>query len=170
MAEYVTEFLRNYFSPELVVFIISMLPILELRGGLVAASLLSVPWQNATIITVIGNVLPIPFILLFIKQVLAFLSRHGPIKKIAAHFVDKAKTKGAEMMGKYPRRIQLGLFLFVAIPLPGTGAWTGSLIAAFLGISIKRSAPPICLGVLGAAVIMLIVSYIILPFFTGLAQ
>ncbi len=167
MAETVTGFLNQYLSSELVVFIISMLPILELRGGLVAASLLGVPWQQAAFICIIGNILPIPFILLFVRKVLDYLQTLKPFRNMAAKFKDKAHSKGAAMMQQHPRRIQLALFLFVAIPLPGTGAWTGSLIAAFLGVKIRRSLPAICLGVLGASLIMLTVSYVI-PYWIGL--
>lgn len=167
MAERVTELLQNYLSPELVVFIISMLPILELRGGLIAASLLGVPWKTATVISIIGNMLPIPFILLFIRQFLKLLKRFQPFRGLVRWLEEKAHRKGAELMQQHPRSVQIGLFLFVAIPLPGTGAWTGSLIAAFLGLKIERSAPPIGLGVLGAAVIMLVVTYVI-PTLTGL--
>lgn len=160
MAQRLTAFLRKYISPELVVFIISMLPILELRGGILAASILDLPWFKAAIICIIGNIIPVPFIILLIERILKFLKDHGPIKKLATVIWDKGTTQGARMMEKYPQRIQLGLFLFVAIPLPGTGAWTGSLIAALLGISPKRSAPVICLGVLSACVIMLGLCYL----------
>jgi len=161
MLESITLFLDRYLSPELVIFLISMLPILELRMGLVAAALLDVPVLPATAICVIGNILPIPIILLFVKKVLLFLRSHGPIKRLAAKFINIAMTKGGEIMKKYPRQVQLGLFLFVAIPLPGTGAWTGSLIAAFLGIDLRKAFPPICLGVLGAGTSMLVITYFV---------
>jgi uncharacterized membrane protein len=160
MAETVTEFLSNYVSPELVVFIISLLPILELRGGLIAASLLGIPWQSASILCILGTVLPVPFILLFIQKILQWLTTVKLFEKLATHFIQKAQTKGKEMMQKYPERIQIGLFLFVAIPLPGTGAWTGSLIASFLGLPLKKSIPPIIAGAVGAAVIMLVIAYV----------
>ncbi len=169
MVETISTFLQDHhISKELIVFIISMLPILELRGGLLAAAFMGVPWQIAVPICLVGNMLPVPFIIFFIERILKFLQQHGPIKKIATWFEEKAMKKGAEMMEKYPRRIQLGLFLFVAIPLPGTGAWTGALIAAFLGLPPKRSAPAICLGVLGACAIMLTITYVI-PYFVGRA-
>jgi uncharacterized membrane protein len=159
MAEAVTEFLSKYVSPELVVFIISMLPILELRGGLVAASILGIPWQSASILCILGTVLPVPFILLFIQKILQWLTTIKLFEKLATHFINKAQKKGDEMMKKYPKRIQIGLFLFVAIPLPGTGAWTGSLIASFLGLPLKKSIPPIVAGAIGAAIIMLVLAY-----------
>lgn len=167
MAEQVTELLRSYLSPELVVFIISMLPVLELRGGLIAASLLGIPWRTATVISLLGNALPIPFILLFLRQVLLFLKKLKPFQKLVLWIENRAQAKCAEVMEKHPHRIQLALFLFVAIPLPGTGAWTGALIAVFLGIKMRKSVGPISLGILGAAVIMLTITYF-LPFLAGL--
>lgn len=167
MAETVSLFFAKYLSPELVVFIISLLPILELRGGLVAASLLGVPWAKAMVIALIGNMLPVPFIILFIEKILHFLKDHGPIKGFARWIERKGMTKGAELQRKYPKQVMLGLFIFVAIPLPGTGAWTGALVASFLGLDLKKSAPPICLGVVGASLIMLVITYVI-PWLVGL--
>lgn len=159
MAERLATFLKQYIPPELVVFIISMLPILELRGGIIVAKLLGIPWLTAAIICFIGNIIPVPFIIIFIERILRFLKDHGPIKKLARAIEEKGMKKGAELMEKYPRRVQFGLFIFVAIPLPGTGAWTGSLIAALMGLPPKRSAPPIILGVLGALIIMSVIFY-----------
>jgi len=167
MAETLTHSLENYLSAELVVFIISMLPILELRGGLIAASLLGLPWKTSIVISLVGNILPIPFLLLFIRQILRFMIQHGIFKRFALWAQNKGMTKGAELMEKHPRKIQFALFLFVAIPLPGTGGWTGALIASLLGLKIKDSALPICLGIAGAAVIMSVATYLI-PMMMGL--
>lgn len=167
MTETVVGLLDKYMSPELVVFIISMLPILELRGGLIAASLLDIPWVTAMIISVIGTILPIPFILLFIKRVLQFMIKKGIFKGFAIWLRDKGMRKGEELSSRHPRRMQLGLFLFVAIPLPGTGGWTGALIASLLGMRIKASAPAIVAGVIGAGVIMSILAYLV-PSLIGL--
>lgn len=161
MAETVTHFLQEYLSPPIVVFIISMLPILELRGGMVAAALLGIPWGTAIVISVLGNMLPIPFILLFIRKILDLLKKTGPFRKIAEHFESKALRGGADLVEKYPTRIAVGLWLFVAIPLPMTGAWTGSLIAAFIGLPLKRSAPAILCGILTASIIMSVITYVI---------
>lgn len=155
------EFLRTYLSPELVVFLISLLPILELRGGLIAAALFGLPWWKAALISVVGNIIPVPFIIFFIERILRFLKDHGPLKKFARWIEEKGMRKGQELMEKYPTRVKLGLFLFVAIPLPGTGAWTGSLIAALMGLKPKESAPFIGLGVLGACLIMSFITYVI---------
>ena len=161
MAESVAHFLQEYLSPELVIFFISMMPILELRGGLIAAFLLGVPWYIAAPICILGNAIPVPFIIFFIERILGYLKDHGPIKKLARAIEARGMKKGTEMMEKYPHRVQLGLFIFVGIPLPVTGAWTGSLIAALLGIQPKRSAPAIFLGIVSACVIMLILTYLI---------
>lgn len=167
MAETVTFFLEKYLSPELVVFIISMLPILELRGGMVAATLLGMSWSRAMLISIAGNVIPIPFIIFFIQKILFFLEDHGPFKAFARWIEQKGMTKGDELMKKYPTQLKLGLFIFVAIPLPGTGAWTGALVASFLGLNFKEATPPICLGVVGASLLMLVLTYII-PWLVGL--
>ncbi len=161
MAESVTHFLQEYLSPELVVFFISMLPVLELRGGLIASVLLGVPWYIAAPLCILGNAIPVPFIIFFIERILGYLKDHGPIQKFARAIEARAMRKGAEMMEKYPHRVQLGLLAFVGIPLPVTGAWTGSLIAALLGISPKRSFPAIFAGIGCACVIMLVLTYLI---------
>ncbi len=153
------DFFTGYIPPWLTCFFISMLPVLELRGGLITASLLGVPWVQATVACVLGNILPVPVILLFVRKVLSLLGKTRTFGRVASHFEQKALRKGTELMEKYPHRILFGLFAFVAIPLPMTGAWTGSLIAAFLGLPIKRSFLPIALGVLCAACIMLLLAY-----------
>ena len=142
---------------ELVVFIISLMPILELRGGLVAASLLEVPWHIAFPICVIGNMLPIPFILLFIKKIFKILRKWPLFRTIIPKLEKKAGEKGSLInKGRF-----IGLFSFVAIPLPGTGAWMGALAATMLDIRMKRSFPIIFLGVLTAGIIMSVLSYFI---------
>ncbi len=139
----------------LVVFIISMLPVLELRGGLVAAALLGVEWYIAFPICVIGNMLPIPFILLFIKKIFKVLIKVPGFKTLIPKLEKKAGEKGNVInKGRF-----IGLFSFVAIPLPGTGAWMGALAAKLLDIRIKRSLPIIFLGVVTAGTIMLIICY-----------
>jgi uncharacterized membrane protein len=159
MAEAFTEFLGKYFSPSAVVFIISLLPILELRGGLIAAALFDIPYVKALIISLIGNMLPIPIIIIFIERVLVWMRTFGPLKGIGKWIEEKGATQGAKLQEKYPKQLKLGLLLFVGVPLPGTGAWTGALIASFLGLDLKNSAPYICLGVVVAAAIMSIITY-----------
>ena len=145
-------------NKELVIFIISLMPILELRGGLLAATLLDVEFIRAAIISILGNVLPIPFVLLFLKYVLDILSKWKITKKFV-NWLEKKVHDKREQIDKYG---YLGLILFVGIPLPGTGAWTGALLAVMLGLNRKKSFVCILLGVLMAAIIMSILSYGIL--------
>ena len=144
-------------SGEIIIFIISMIPILELRGGLLAASpaLLNVPILRAIPICIAGNLLPIPFILLLIEKVLDLMERLPFLDRIALWVREKAdKHKGqVEAYGFW------GLVLFVGIPLPGTGAWTGSLVASLLHMKIRKSFPAILLGIILATVIMSLLSY-----------
>lgn len=155
-----TEHLAGKISNELIVFIISMIPILELRGGLLAASpaLLNVPILKAIPLCIIGNVIPIPFILLFIKNIFNWMKQYDKLGKIAIWFENKAMSK----KDKIERYEFWGLVLFVGIPLPGTGAWTGSLIAALLNIDIKKAICAIFIGIIIATIIMSCVSYALL--------
>lgn len=159
--DFLVEFFIDLFggiSKDIIIFIISLMPILELRGGLLAASLLKVEFTRAAIICVVGNVLPIPFVLLFLKFVLDILSKWNVTKKIVTWLEKKVEEK-REQIDKYG---YLGLIIFVGIPLPGTGAWTGSLLAVMLGLNRKKSFICILLGVILAAIIMSILSYGIL--------
>ena len=139
-------------SGEAIIFIISMIPILELRGGLLAASpaLLNVPILKAIPICIIGNLLPIPFILLLIEKVLNGMERVPGLSKVAIWVRQKAdKNKSQiEKFGFW------GLVLFVGIPLPGTGAWTGALVAALMEMRLKRALPAIYAGVLIAGLLV----------------
>ena len=144
-------------SGEIIIFIISMIPILELRGGLLAASpaLLNVPILRAIPICIIGNLLPIPFILLLIEKVLDLMEKTPGLCKIARWVRQKAdKNKGQiEKFGFW------GLALFVGIPLPGTGAWTGSLVAALLHMKFGKAIAAILVGIAMATIIMSLLSY-----------
>ena len=143
---------------EVIVFIISMLPILELRGGLIAATLLDVDFITAYIVSIIGNVLPIPIVLLFLEKIFNFLKKFKITEKIVTKFENKVLLK-KETIDKYG---YLGLLIFVGIPLPGTGAWTGSALAVLLHLNRKKSFIYILLGVILASIIMSIFSYGIL--------
>lgn len=145
----------------LIIFLVSMLPVLELRGGMIAAKLLGVPLLKAFVICYIGNILPIPFILLFIRKIFQFLKRFSGTRKI----VEKLEVRSMRQSEKVKRWRNWGLLLFVAVPLPGTGGWTGALIAALLDIRIKTSLPIIALGVLIANLIMTAFSYGLLGIF-----
>lgn len=147
--------LGQHVSAELVVFIISMIPILELRGGLLVASLLNVPITTAIPLCILGNIIPIPFILLFIKQIFKWLKKVPFFEKIITKLENRAMGKSDSIKrGEF-----WGLAFFVGIPLPGTGAWTGSLIAALLEIDFKKAIFSELLGIAMATLIMSIVSY-----------
>ncbi|MBQ6450984.1 MAG: small multi-drug export protein [Solobacterium sp.] len=144
----------QHISPELSVFIVSMLPLIEERGGLVLAKLLGLPMWRAVLICVIGNIIPIPFILLLIKKIIHWMADHH-LSRVAVWLEEKA-AKNKPKIDKYGF---WGLTLFVGIPLPGTGAWTGSLVAALFDMDLKRASISILIGVFLAAVIMTLFSY-----------
>ena len=138
---------------ELIVFIISLFPILELRGGLIAASILNVDVWRAIPICILGNILPIPFILLFIEKIFEVLKNTRFVKMI--NKLEEKAEKGAKKIMKHKK---WGLFLFVGIPLPGTGAWTGTLAASFLEIDFKKSIVAVACGVVLAAIIITVLT------------
>lgn len=147
--------LQNKIPEELVAFVISLFPVLECRGGMIAARLMEIPFVTAFLICYVGNMLPIPFIILFIRKIFDFLRRFKFFEKIIVKL--EAKTdKNKDKILKYK---SWGLLLFVAIPLPGTGGWTGALMAALLDIRFKRALPIIALGVLIAGFIMSALTY-----------
>lgn len=152
-----TTHLGMYISPKAVIFIISLMPILELRGGLLAASLLKIPEIEAIPISIIGNILPIPFILLFIKHIFKWMKKVNLFRGL----IEKLEKRAMSKSDKIQKYEFVGLMLFVGIPLPGTGAWTGALIASLLGIDIKKSSLAILCGILIATVIMYFVSYVL---------
>ncbi len=145
-------------NKDIIVFIISLLPILELRGGLLAASLLKVSFLKGYILSIVGNVLPIPIVLLFLEKIFDFLKKIKLTKNIIIKLEKKILSK-KKQIDKYG---YLGLLLFVGIPLPGTGAWTGSALAVLLQLDKKKSFIYIILGVILASIIMSILSYGIL--------
>ncbi len=143
------------FGKELLVFIISLMPILELRGGLIAATLMDLNPISSYIITLIGNILPIPFILWFISYILNWMRNSKRFKKVA-NWLDKKVEKHKSQIEKYGF---WGLVFFVGIPLPGTGAWTGCLIAAVLEMDRKKAFLAALIGVFIASIIMMILSF-----------
>lgn len=155
LVQWFTSTLGQYVSREVVVFIISMIPILELRGGLLASSLLQIPITTAIPICIVGNIIPIPFILLFIKKVFVWLKK----VKLFRPLIEKLENRAMKKSDSVATGEFWGLALFVGIPLPGTGAWTGSLIASLLEIDLKKAIIAELVGIVIATVIMSILSY-----------
>ncbi len=140
----------------LVVLLISMIPLLELRGSiLVAGILLQMGFVQTFIPAVMGNMLPIPFILLFIRVIFGRLKKIPKIRKFP-YWCEKKALKHSDQIRKYG---YFGLYLFVAIPLPGTGAWTGSLAAALFGLDFKKSLLAVFLGVVTAGLVMSVIAF-----------
>ena len=156
--ESLVNFFINIFgglNKDIIIFIISLMPILELRGGMLAATLLKVPYIKGLVICVIGNILPILFVLLLLEKILELFEKWSVTRKVVRWLEKKAQSKRSQI-DKYG---YLGLILFVGIPLPGTGAWTGSLVAIMLGLDKKKSFICIMIGVILASIIMSILSY-----------
>lgn len=143
------------YGKELIIFIISLMPILELRGGLIAAALLGLKGLPSFIICFIGNIIPIPFILWFITPLFNKMKK----TKLFSGLVNKMERKAMSKKEQIERLQYLGLMLFVGIPLPGTGAWTGCLIAALLDMDKKKAMGAAILGVIMAGIIMMLLSY-----------
>lgn len=139
----------------LATFLISMTPIIELRGAIpIAVMGFHLTYVEAFIISLIGNIVPIYFIVKYIRPLFDFFGRIKIFKKIIDWATNRA-TKKIQESERLQNYTALGLFLFVAIPLPGTGAWVGSLIANFLGLPLKKAFWPLAAGVLAAGIIML---------------
>lgn len=157
MKEAIANFFLETVGEELCVFFCSMLPIIELRGAIPLGAAFGLPWWQNYLIAVLGNMLPIPFILLFVKSVLNWMAkcRVKFFNKIANKMFEKAE-KNREKIEKYAF---WGLTLFVAIPLPATGAWTGTLVAAVFDMKFWKSMLSALIGVMIAGVVMSLVSY-----------
>ena len=164
LVQSITDFFGSWLTPEVIIFLVSLLPILELRGGLIAAALLGVDWTIAFPICVIGNLLPIPLILLFIRKIFDFIKKTNFLwlGKIVTKIDDKAQNKSKTMNAAS----LLGLYAFVAVPLPGTGAWTGALLANILNVKPLKAFVIILIGVISAGLIMSTFTYIIPSLFS----
>ena len=147
----------SYFARIIITLIISMVPIIELRGAIpIGAGILGLPVHTAALISLLGNMVPVPFIIVFIRKVFGWMRKKSPkMGALADRLENKAKSKGANLY----RGELIGLMIFVAIPLPGTGAWTGALIAAILDIRLKAALPAIAAGVLIAGVLVAGITY-----------
>ena len=161
IGEWYRDSLGQVIPKELFVFLVSMVPLIELRGGVLISKFLGIKLLKANLICILGNIIPIPFILLFIKKIFAFMKKHNILKGLIEKLEKRAtnKSKGVER-GEF-----IFLLLFVGIPIPGTGAWMGSLIAALFDFDIKKASVAIFLGIIMAAIIMSIVSYGVLGLF-----
>ncbi len=138
-------------APELIVVIISMIPVVELRGSIpVAILLFNIPWLEAAVLSIIGNMIPVPFLLLLIDWFLGLISKVKPGRKFTEWLFTRTRRKG-KSIEKYE---EIGLVVFVGIPLPGTGGWTGALAANIFGLRFWRSMLFIFLGVIMAAIIV----------------
>jgi len=144
--------------------LVSMIPVVELRGGIPYGVAAGLPVWQAYIAAFIGNLIPVPFILVYIRQIFKWIRRHMPrLNSIIDKLEKKAHLKGATMQ-KYQ---YLGLAIFVAIPLPGTGAWTGALAAAFLDMRLKKAFPAAVLGVAVAGLLISIITFGVASLFGG---
>lgn len=155
--EAVKMFLVDVLGARLGVFICAMLPIIELRGAIPLGAWLDLPWWENYLLAVLGNMVPVPFVLLFIRRVIDWLQRSKVdfFAKIGKWLAEKAEKN----RGKIEKFSFFGVALFVAIPLPMTGAWTGSLVAATIGMKGWKAFLSALLGVLVAGAIMTLASY-----------
>lgn len=142
----------------LIVFLVSMVPIVELRGAIPIAAGMGLPMVTSYIICVIGNMLPVPIIFLFARKVLIWGADKKYIGKFFSWCIDKGERGGEKLKSKAGRGLYVALMLFVGIPLPGTGAWTGTLAASFLDMDFKKSVIACMGGVLLAGIIMGVLS------------
>ena len=145
-------------------FFISMLPIIELRGAIPVGAASGLPWYVNYLLCCIGNMLPVPVILFFVEYVLNFMKKVKHLDKIAFWVEEKAE----KYKGQVTKYATWGLLLFVAVPLPGTGAWTGSLVAAFIKMKKKTAFFSVLGGVLIAGAIVTLISYGVLGFLSFL--
>lgn len=145
-------------------FFISMLPIIELRGAIPVGAASGLPWYINYLLCCVGNMLPVPVILFFIEYVLNFMKQVKHLDRIAYWVEEKAE----KYKGQVTKYATWGLLLFVAVPLPGTGAWTGSLVAAFIKMKKKTAFFSVLGGVLIAGVIITLISYGVLGFLSFL--
>lgn len=144
--------------------LVSMIPIIELRGGIPFGVALGLPYYLAFPFAVLGNILPAPFIIVYIRKIFMLMRRYIPkLNGMVDKLEQKAHLKG-QKVSKYK---YIGLWLFVAIPLPGTGAWTGSLAAAFLDMRLRKAFPAVVLGVITAGCIMLTLTHVGINLFSA---
>lgn len=146
---------EDMFGKYLIIFLVSMIPLIELRGAIVMAVGMGLDYIPALVVCVIGNMLPVPVIYFFARKVLIWGADKKYIGKFFSFCLDKGERAGQKITAKTGRGgLFLALLLFVGIPIPGTGAWTGTLAASFLDMGIKSTALAVSLGVIMAGIIM----------------
>lgn len=143
--------IKNY----IIIFLISMVPLIELRGAIPVSQAMQLPIIPSYIVCILGNMIPVPIIYLFARKVLEWGQNKKIISGICLFFLEKGTKAGEKLQSKAGRGIFLALLLFVGIPLPGTGAWTGTLAASFLNMKFKQTVIAVMLGVLLAGLIMM---------------
>ena len=146
------------FKKYLIIFLISMVPLIELRGAIPYAVGFELPLVPSYIVAVVGNMLPVPFIFLFARKILEWGKDKKVIGKFFTWCLEKGEKGGRKLEAKAGRGLYVALLLFVGIPIPGTGAWTGTLAASILNMDFKKSVLFVLLGVLLAGAIMLLAS------------
>ena len=147
--------LKNY----LWIFLISMVPLIELRGAIPVSQALELPLMQSYIVCIIGNMIPVPIIYLFARKFLEWGQDKKLIGGICTFFLTKGTNAGQKMQEKAGRGLFVALFLFVGIPLPGTGAWTGTLAVSLLDMRFKDTVIAVLAGVLFAGIIMMLISF-----------
>ena len=140
------------------VFLVSMVPLVELRGSIIISQGLQLPGLSSYIVAIIGNMLPVPVIYLFARKVLVWGADKPVIRKFFSWCLEKGEKGGKKLQEKAGRGLFIALLLFVGIPLPGTGAWTGTLAASILDMDFKSTIIAVMLGVLLAGIIMMVLS------------
>ena len=153
----IQNFFLNTVGEELCVLFCSMIPIIELRGAIPMGAIFALPWWQSYILSVIGNMLPVPIILLFVKAVIVWMGKSRV--KFFNRVADFLNKRVEKRRGKIEKYSFWGVCLFVAVPLPVTGAWTGSLVAAMIDMKFWKALLSCLLGVMIAGVVMTLISY-----------
>lgn len=158
LAELFAATLGAYMPKEIAVLIISMIPLIELRGAVPVGVGLQMEYWKVLLIAVVGNMIPVPFIFLFARRVLEWGAQKPIIGGMFKFFLEKGEKGGKKLQESAKNGLYIALLLFVGIPLPGTGAWTGTLAASLLDMDFKKSIAAVMGGVVLAGVIMMILS------------
>ena len=154
----------SHFMKILTTFLISMIPLIELRGAIPYGVLQDLSFWENVVLCIIGNMLPIPFIILFVRKIFDFMKKHGILVK----FIEWLENHVQKKSGVVKKYEAIGLAIFVGIPLPGTGTWSGALLAVLMGIRMRQALPAIFLGVVLASFIVAGVLYGFLGFLSFL--